>query len=308
MKLSDHLVYINGDFVPRSEAKIGLSDLGFRAGYSVYDTERTIDGKVYQLRIHMERFWRSLKYTRLDPGMSMEQMEAATIELARRNDEFRAPGDDYMISQVVTKGEGDGGDAPDKPNVIIWPDPWDWLGYARFWKEGVHLVIPKTRSFSPDMLDPKVKNYNRLHMHMATHEAHDVDPKAQALMLDIDGNISELPGNNFFIVTDGVLRTPTDKSCLAGISRMNVLNLAEQLKIPVLIEDIQPYDVYTADEAFLTNTPRCMYPASKVDNRQIGQEVPGPITKQLIAAWSDMAGFDFMGQIERREREVLATL
>ncbi len=305
------MVYINGDFVPRSEAKIGLSDRGFTLGDLVYDTVRTFDGEVYQLRIHMERLWRSLKYARLDPGMSMEEMEEATIELARLNQEFRKPGYDYMISQIVTRGYSEGRDTgesnPDKPNVVIWPDPMAWLSSARAWKQGAHVVIPKTRSYHPDQLDPKIKHYSRMNMNIAGHEAHDVDPEARALMLDMDGNISELPGANFFIVTDGVLRTPTDKSCLAGIGRMNVMNLAQQQGIPLLVEDIQPYDVYTADEAFLTSTPPCMMPVGKADNRQIGDGVPGPVTKQLVDAWSKEANFDILGQIEQLEKTILAS-
>ena len=307
MEYSNYLVYINGDFVPRSDAKLGLNDRGFRLGDLVYDTERTIDGRVYQLRMHLERFWKSLKYARLDPGMTIDEMEEATIELARRNDAVRKPGDDCMISQIVTRGEADGRDAPIKPNVVIWPEPLQWLNYANAWRDGTRVVIPKTRSYTSDQLDPKVKHYSRMNMIIAGHDARDIDPNAMALMLDMDGNISEIPGANFFIVTDGVLRTPTDKSCLAGISRMNALNLAKQLEITTSEEDLQPYDVYTADEAFLTGTPRCLQPVSMADNRVIGNGVPGPVTKQLMLAWCEMAGFDFLKQIDVREKEILAS-
>ena len=257
--------------------------------------------------MHLERFWKSLKYARLDPGMTIDEMEEATIELARRNDAVRKPGDDCMISQIVTRGEADGRDAPIKPNVVIWPEPLQWLNYANAWRDGTRVVIPKTRSYTSDQLDPKVKHYSRMNMIIAGHDARDIDPNAMALMLDMDGNISEIPGANFFIVTDGVLRTPTDKSCLAGIGRMNVMNLAQQQGIPLLVEDIQPYDVYTADEAFLTSTPPCMMPVGKADNRQIGDGVPGPVTKQLVDAWSKEANFDILGQIEQLEKTILAS-
>ena len=102
-------------------------------------------------------------------------------------------------------------------------------------------------------------------------------------------------GANFFVVTDGVLRTSSDKSVLQGISRKSVLELAEQLGIPVVEEDLQPYDAYTADEAFLTNTYFQLLPVRSVDRRPMG-EVPGPISKQLLAAWSELVGLDIVDQ------------
>ena len=308
MEYDDFLVYINGDFVRRSEAQFGLNDVGFRAGYVIYDTERTFDGKVYQLDIHLNRFWKSMKYVRLNPHITMDEMKEATLELAKRNDAIREPGDDYMISQIVTGGEGenrlssDGKETPAGPTVIIWPDPMNWILYADAWNRGAHVVIPKTRSYSPHMLDSKLKHYSRFNMNMAVHEAHDVDPEAYALLTDMDGNISESTGSNFFIVTNGILKTPTDKSSLAGVSRMNILNLAKQLVIPTSVEDIQPYDVYTADEAFLTSTPHCLLPVGKADNREITENIPGPVTKQLVAAWSEMIEFAIQGQVEQQAK------
>jgi len=109
-------------------------------------------------------------------------------------------------------------------------------------------------------------------------------------------------GANFFIVTDGVLKTPTDYAVLPGISRDVIFELAKQLDIPAVKEDIQPYHAYTADEAFLASTPYCILPVSKVDNRTISKDVPGPITKQLLAAWSEQVGVDIVGQAIARAK------
>ena len=102
------------------------------------------------------------------------------------------------------------------------------------------------------------------------------------------------------IVTDGVLRSPSERNILQGISRMVLLELAENLGIPSSEEALQPYDVYTADEAFLCSTPYSLLPVSRADNRQIGDEIPGPVTKQLLAAWSEMVGLDIVDQAARR--------
>ena len=300
----DYQIWFNGEYGPRSEAKISIQDRGFRTADVVFDTSRTFNGTVFRLRDHLERLYRSLQYVRIDPEMTIDEMEELTLEVVKRNEAVREPGDDYMVTQMVTRGEGSSRITPGmKPNVIIWIDPIDFAHFAPKYETGAHVVIPRTRAYSADQIDPKVKHYNRLNFALADLEATDVDPDAFPVLLDTDGNLTESYGSNFLIVTDGVVRTPTDKSILQGVSRTVILELAQQLGIPTSDEDLQPYDAYTADEAFLCSTPYCILPVSRVDNRPIRNEVPGPVTKQLLAAWSEMAGVDIVGQIIHRARE-----
>lgn len=298
----EYLIWINGQYVARNEASIPMTDRGFRLGDVVFDTSRTFNGKVFRLREHLVRLYRSLQYTRIDPGMSLSEMENLTLEVVERNESIRATGDDYMITQIVTRGEGGRVGRDMDANVSIWIDPIDFVRYSPEFQNGAHVVIPKTRSYSAEQIDPKVKHYSRLNFVMADLEATDVDPDAHPVLLDTDGNISENVGGNFFIVSDGVLKTATDKSILQGISRLTLLELAEQLGIPTSEEDIQPYDLYNADEAFLCSTPYCLLPVGKADNRQVGDEVPGPITKQLLAAWSEKVGVDIVDQTNERAK------
>ncbi len=298
----DYLIWLNGDYVPRSEARISMTDRGFRLGDVVFDTSRTFNGEVFRLRDHLDRLYRSLKYTRIDPGMSIDEMERLTLEVVERNEETRrAANDDYMVTQIVTRGEGGAIDAA-RANVSIWIDPIDFVRYAPLYESGAHVVIPRTRSYSPDQVDPKVKHYSRLNFVLAELETRDVDPNAFPVLLDTDGNVSESIGANFCIVTGGVLRTPGGRSILHGVSRMTLLELAERLDIPTSEEDLQPYDVYTADEAFLCSTPYSVLPVGRADNRKIGAKVPGPITRQLLAAWSEMVGLDIVDQVGERAR------
>ena len=187
-----------------------------------------------------------------------------------------------------------------------WIDPIDFARYAPLYDAGSQVVITKTRSYSAEQVDPKVKHYSRINFVMADLEASDVDEDAFPLLLDVDGNVSESTGANFFVVTDGVLRTAGDKSILQGVSRMTISDLAQQLGIPFAEEALQPYDVYTADEAFLTSTPFSLLPVGRVDKRQIGDEVPGPVTKQLLAAWSELVGVDIVDQTIERARAIRA--
>ena len=296
----EYTIWLNGEYVPRNEARISMMDRGFRLGDVMFDTSRTFDGEVFRLRDHLLRLYRSLHYTRLDPGMRIDEMEQLTLEVVQRNESAREPGDDYMITQIVTGGEGGYGPRPPKANVAIWIDPIDYALYSPLYASGAHVVIPRTRSYSSDQIDPKIKHYSRLNFVLAQMEAADVDPEAFPVLLDTDGNISESSGANFMIVTDGVLRSPSERNILQGISRMVLLELAENLGIPSSEEALQPYDVYTADEAFLCSTPYSLLPVSRADNRQIGDEIPGPVTKQLLAAWSEMVGLDIVDQAARR--------
>ena len=294
----EYLIWLNGEYVPRNEAKIGMTDSGFRAGDVVFDTSRTFNGKIFRLRDHLDRLYRSLKYIRIDPGITIDRMEEITEEVVQRNESVRQPGDDYMITQIVTRGERGRVTQPATPNVAVWLDPIDFPRYSPLFRDGAHVVIPKTRAYSPMQVDPKIKHYNRLNFVLAELETADVDPEAFPVLLDTDGNISESTGANFCIVTDGVLKTPDDGSTLQGVSRMTLLELAGQLGIPTAVEPLQPYDVYTAVEAFLCSTPYCLLPVGRADKREIGDEVPGPVTRQLLAAWSEMVGLDIVDQAD----------
>jgi branched-chain amino acid aminotransferase len=302
----EYMIWLNGEYVARNEAKIPMTDRGFRLGDVVFDTERTFNGKIFRLREHIDRLYRSLQYTRIDPGMTKEEMASITEEVVERNESVREAGDDYMITQIVTRGEGGRVNHPMKANLSVWIDPIDFVRYAPCYDAGGHAIIPKARSYSPEQIDPKIKHYSRLNMVLADIEASDIDPDAFPVLLDSQGNVSESVGANFFIVTDGVLRTSYDTAVLQGVSRMTIIELATQLGIPTSEENLQPYDVYTADEAFLCSTPFSLLPMGRVDQRNLNADVPGPITSQLLAAFSEMVGLDVVDQVKHRA-EVLTS-
>ncbi len=294
----EYQIWLNGEYVARSEAKIGMMDRGFRLGDVVFDTSRTFNGRIYRLKDHIDRLYRSLKYLRIDPEMTKAEMASVTQQVVDRNVPVRHSGSDYMITQIVTRGEPHPGTEAITPTVAVWIDPIDFTRYSPLYHEGAHVVIPRTRAYSSMQVDPKIKHYNRLNFVLAELEVKDIDPKAFPLLLDMDGNVSESSGANFCIVSDGVLITPGDDATLQGVSQATLLELADRLEIPTSVEHIQPYDVYNADEAFLCTTPYCLLPVSRADNRQIGDEVPGPITRRLLAAWSEIVGLDIVDQAD----------
>ena len=176
----------------------------------------------------------------------------------------------------------------------------DWAG---FYTEGCHAVTPFSRAIPTQSLDARIKNRSRLAYTLAEAEVKLVDPAAQSVILDTDGNVTENKGGNFFIYVDGALKTPHARGALAGISRETALELAEGLGIATQVTDFQPYDIYTAEEAFFTSTPYCIMPATKFNGLPVGDGKVGPVTGQLLEAWSELVGLDIAAQAQRHLAE-----
>lgn len=284
--------YFNGEWVNYGDVKIAPHDRGFSLADVVFDSARTFNGKPFRLESHIDRLYRSLKYVRIDPGLSAKEMEEICRDGVVRNMHHRSEVGDFAIHAFVTRGFSYEG----PPTISVVISPIDFASFARSYIYGVHGVIARTRAFSSESLDPKVKHKVRLNLILAELEARDVDADAQPILLDGDGNVAEGMGCNVFMVKNGVLKTPGDKSILQGVSRDTVINVAKQLGIPTVEEDLQPYDMYNADEIFFTRTSPRITPVVKVDKRSIGDETPGPITRQLLAAHSEMVGVDIVDQ------------
>jgi branched-chain amino acid aminotransferase len=142
-----------------------------------------------------------------------------------------------------------------------------------------------------------------MNFNLAELEASDVDPEGWPILLDSRGNLTEGVGYNLFLVSGGVIRTAGDRSVLQGISRETVFDLARELGITVSEEDLQPYDLYTADEAFFTSTSPCVLPVTRVDRRPIGDGKPGPTVRRLLQAWSETVGVDIVAQAKHYARK-----
>ena len=297
--MAEFTAYFNGEWVPYSEVKISPDDRGFSSGDVVFDVERTFNGKSFRMKQHIDRLFRSLQYTRIDPGLSPEEMLDISEEAIRRNEPLRADVGDFSVTQFVTRGPGRWSRSAGPPTVCVKVGPIDFGRYAQFYNDGASGVITRTRSYPVESLDSKVKHYSRMNFALADLEAGDVDPDAYPILTDKDGNLTEGVGNNVFLVTDGVLRTAGDQTILQGVSRGMVFDLARQLDIPIVEENLQPYDVYTADEVFFSTTSYCVLPTTTVDKRQISDGKPGPITQQLLAAWSESVGLDLVDQALR---------
>ena len=293
------IVYLSGAMVPESEAKISIFDSAVMLGDSLTESTRTFGHKPFRLDEHLTRLYRSLKVSRVDPGLSPAEMKRVTLDLLEANQSLMGPNDDCWIVHNVSRGLMKPGPSTAQANpatIMIFTAPMDLRGWARYYTEGCHAVTSISRAVPAQSLDARIKNRSRLFYTLADQEARLVDSEAQCVILDIDGNVSENKGGNVFAVVDGKLLTPTTENCLAGISRQTVLELAVGLNIPVSEMRLQTYDFYTADEMFFTSTPYGIMPATRFNGLQIGDGRVGSITKQLLAAWSDRVGVDIVGQ------------
>ncbi len=298
MTLNEHnerQLYLNGKIIPESEAKISLFDYGFQEGYGVFDLARTFNGRPFKLKEHVDRLFRSLCYVRIDPGLSSEEMEKISLQVLEMNENLRGEKEDYWIAQTISGG-GNWPLPPTGPTVAIYCIPLPFVRWAKYYETGVHAVITCIRRVPSECVDSKAKVLSRMNLQLAQIEANRVDPGAYSLLLDLKGNITEGTGLNFFIVRDGELLTSTPYNILCGVSRATVMDLAKELGIKVKECDFQPYDVYTADEAFYTTTSRCIVPVTQVDGLTVSDGSPGPVTFKLLKAWSRLVGVDIVEQ------------
>src|SRR4051794_24599601 len=296
--MEESIVYLNGAFVPESEAKVSVLDSGFNAGDGVYDVTRTFRHKPFRLREHTERLFRSLKYTRIDCGMSLQEMEKTTLQVLERNKPHLRDVEDCALWQVVSRGvrSSRGNRVSGGATVTIYPVIVNFPEFASFYVEGAPLVIPSTRRIPPECLESKAKITNKMNHNMAAFEAKQADPRAIPLMLDIHGNLSETSAHNFFLVIEGKLCTPSDRNVLGGITKAAIFELAQQLRVEVVEGDFTPFDLYNAEEAFLASTSPTFVPIRTVNGAKIGHGAPGPVTLRLIGAWNKMVGMDIVEQ------------
>src|SRR5437867_4442421 len=303
MASADRIAYFNGRFVPEREVLVPFRDRGFKYGDAVFDTTRTFGHRIFKLAEHVERLYRSLRYLRIDPDMAPPRMMEITEEVLRRNLPLLEPDDDYWVTQRVSRGLDDAHkDTWNQhgPTVIVECVPLPLAERASLYRDGIRVITPSVRRTPPQSLSPRVKTHNYLNMVAANLEVRSQDPDAWAILLDTAGNLAEGLGSNVFLVSGGVLLTPREQTVLSGISRETVIDLAREAGITVVEQDLDLYDAYNADEAFLTSTSLCICPIATVNGARIGTAVPGPLTRQLSEAYCRFVDFDFVGQYLKR--------
>nr|5E25_A Chain A, branched-chain aminotransferase [Geoglobus acetivorans]5E25_B Chain B, branched-chain aminotransferase [Geoglobus acetivorans]5E25_C Chain C, branched-chain aminotransferase [Geoglobus acetivorans] len=275
---SELLVYMNGEFVPESQAKVSVFDHGFLYGDGVFEGIRAYNGKVFKLYEHIDRLYDCARVIDLKIPLSKEEFAEAILETLRRNN-LR----DAYIRPIVTRGAGDLGLDPRKcpsPNVIIITKPWGKL-YGDLYEKGLKAITVAIRRNAIDSLPPNIKSLNYLNNILAKIEAN-AKGGDEAIFLDHNGYISEGSGDNIFIVKNGTITTPPTLNNLKGITRQVVIELINELEIPFREANIGLFDLYSADEIFVTGTAAEIAPVTYIDGRTVGNGKPGKVTKMLM--------------------------
>ena len=277
--MSEQLIYIDGVFYPKAEAKVSVFDHGFLYGDGVFEGIRAYHGKVFKLDAHIKRLYESAKAIGLVIPMPPEEMSNVVVESCRRNGIANG-----YIRLVVSRGVGDLGLNPylcPKASVICIAATIQ-LYPAALYETGLDIVTVATPRNHPEALNPRIKSLNYLNNIMAKMEAIRAGVQ-EAVMLNLQGFVAECTGDNIFIVREGKLRTPpATEGALEGITRNAVIELARKKGLEVREERMSRFDIYTADEMFLTGTGAELIPVVKVDGRQIGQGGVGPVFKGLL--------------------------
>jgi branched-chain amino acid aminotransferase len=294
--------------VPASQARLPYYDAGIVLGATVTEQTRTFHLRPFRLTDHLDRLFGALRYARMDIGMSQDKLAHISLDVLTQNAGLLTAGDELGLIQFITAGEYAGYSpvpARTTPTVCVHTFRLPFELWARKMQNGVSLITPSVRHVPPQCVDPKMKCRSRMHYYLAEKEAQLGDPDAAALLLDLDGNIAETNGANFLLVAGGAIQSPTTRNTLPGISRAVVMELAAKLGIAFIERDIQVFEAVNAEEAFLSSTPFCLMPATRINGVPIGDGKPGPSYRRLMNAWGELVGLNITEQIidgaKRRE-------
>ncbi len=275
------IIYIDGRFVPREEARLSVFDHGFLYGDGVFEGIRAYNGRVFRLREHLDRLYDSARAIDLAIPVTKEEMTGIILETLRKNKLKNG-----YIRPIVTRGVGDLGLDPrkcPKPSIFVIAVEWGAM-YGDLYEKGLKAITVSVRRNPAEALPPNVKSLNYLNNILGKIEAN-YKGGDEAIFFDTNGYLSEGSGDNIFVVKNGAIYTPPTLNNLRGITRAVVIELARSLGISLFEQDLGYYDLYAADEVFVTGTAAEVAPIVLIDGRAIGSGKPGPVTRQLMVSF-----------------------
>jgi branched-chain amino acid aminotransferase len=295
------IAYLNGRFLPQDEVSLPLHDAGFIMGATVTDLCRTFNQRLYRLADHLSRFRQSCHLARVFLHVSDDELTRIAQQLVEQNAVLLKPDQELALVLFATPGPighyaglpGEPGEG--KPTLGLHTFPIPFHRYRALFERGAHLLVPNTRHVPAVCVDPRVKMRSRLFWWLAEQEARDQEPGSSALLLDLNGQVTETAGANFLMVEQGVVISPPKQSILGGISLRIVEELCGQLAIPFEERPFTIDECLIADEALLSGTPYCIAGVSQINGEPVVW--PGPILLRLQEAWSQAVGLDFCRQI-----------
>ncbi|MFA5571455.1 MAG: branched-chain-amino-acid transaminase [Sphaerochaetaceae bacterium] len=283
--MREPIVYLDGSYVPLSEAKVPVLDHGLLYGDGIFEGIRAYGGQVFLLEDHMKRFAKAAKAIHLTLPLSIDEISEIVLETCRKNNIV-----DGYIRLVCTRGADGLGLYPSKklpgPRLICIADQVT-LYSEEAYERGLKVITSSLRRNKATIVDPQIKSLNYLNNILASIEAHRYGAD-EALMLNEEGLVTECTGDNVFLVEGGVVKTPPIwLGTLGGITRSSVMVLCEELGIPCVEEPFTHFNLLNADEAFLTGTAAEIIALTVLDGQTIGNGTAGPVTMKLLGAFRE---------------------
>lgn len=286
-------VYIDGEFFNKEDAKVSVFDHGLLYGDGVFEGIRVYNGEIFKLEEHVSRLFNSAKGILLEHNLTKEKMMKICENTVRINNL-----ENGYLRVVITRGKGDLGIDPvscGKASVIVIPDEIKVFS-KKLYETGIEIGISSYKRIPSECFDVRVKSLNYLNNVLAKMEARS-NGYAEAIMFNVKGFVAECTGDNIFIVKSGVLYTPSiDNGALEGITRQYVIDLAEEINVPVVECNLTKYDLFNADECFLTGTAVEIMPVVKIAGNLINNGKVGPITKRVLGI--------FKKTVQESEKEI----
>ncbi len=302
--MTEPIAYLNGQFVPISQAALSVFDSGVVSGASVTEMVRTFRHVPFRLKEHLVRLKHSLDVLKINPSLTSDEINALCQQVIAKNVSLIPPDHDLGLIVFVTTGQNltylgrAGAKIAKTPSVCVHTFPLPFELWADKYDTGLHLVTTSVRSVPNDVIDSSVKHRSRLHWHLAELEAKQIDPVAMALLLDQEGCVTETGTGNLCVVEGETILTP-ERHVLKGVSRDVVAELAASLGLVFGHTRLTEEDLSRANEAFLTSTPHCLQPVTRFNQQSIGNGKPGPVFQRLISAWSKLVGVDIVEQMRQ---------
>ncbi len=272
-----------GRYVPIGEAAIPITDWGFLRSDATYDVVTVWDGAFFRIDAHLERFLRSCRRWRLDPGLSATQITEVLAQCVRLSG-LRAS----YVEMICTRGQPPWGSRDPRlaaNQFYAFAVPYVWIANAEQREKGLHLMVSDVQRIPAASVDPTAKNYHWNDLTMGLLGALDAGADS-VLLVDAQGNVVEGPGFNVFCVSQGVLVTP-NAGMLEGVSRRTVIEIAQSLGLPLQLRAVPAAELRGAQEVFISTSGGGVLPITRVDDRAIGDGKPGAITQRLVQAYWD---------------------
>lgn len=294
---AEPIVYLNGEYLAASQASVSLADWGLH-GVAVTEMTRTFGQRCFRLDDHLDRLNASADHLGLPVDLLRDDWQKITQTVVEHHAAIIGKTGELMVNHVVTAGVNLMNGAPTDPGPTIYVRtfPLRFSRWAAKYRTGQHLVVPEMRQIPAECLNPKIKSRNRLHWYLADQRAREIADDASAVLLDLNGHLTETSAGNFFIIRHNTILTPRQEVTLGGISRMVVRDIAQFLDVGYEEQNITLGDALAADEAFTSSTGYCVLPVTRIDGQPIGDGRPGLLYQRILETWNMMAGLDIAAQ------------